>query len=154
MEILRTCKICNINAYTTEDLEGFKKDVKGKYGRANYHSSCYSKHKSSIYKYKDSKKEWRKNNPEKNKILIKRAQVKNTYGVTLEEYNKAMRTSNVCEVCHTTKNLCYDHSHIKPKNIEAFRGILCNKCNTAAGMMGDKAEEVYKLYLYLVHRGD
>ena len=80
MESLRTCKICSVSAYTREDLEEFKKDIKGKYGRANYHKSCYSDHKKKTYPnyYNiDYKKKWREEHPEENKILTKRHMLEN-----------------------------------------------------------------------------
>jgi len=140
MKALRKCKVCSGEAYTREDLEEFKIDSKGKYGRANFHKGCVI----------DYKKKWREENPEENKVLVKRAQVKKTYGVSLEYYEGCMETSPVCESCGRDHNLVYDHSHITGE----FRGVLCGQCNTAAGMMKDKAEEVYRLYKYLVDRGD
>lgn len=86
-------------------------------------------------------RKWRSEN--KDKALILR--VKHRYGITAEHYNKCMATSTVCQICNTTKNLCYDHCHETDK----FRGILCKKCNLSLGQMGDTFESIERFYLYL-----
>ena len=140
MKALRKCNDCEAAAYTREDLEDFKKDSKGRYGRMNLCKDCDNKRKSK----------WRKNNPNKHTATSTRHTYKRDYGITEEEYKEAMSTSVCCESCGSTTKLVYDHSHITGD----FRGVLCNSCNLAAGMMKDRAEEVYKLYKYLVDRGD
>lgn len=67
------------------------------------------------------------------------------YNVTLEEYNRQMSTSNICEICDTTHNLCYDHNH----NTMKFRGVLCRKCNSALGKLGDNEQGLLKALRYI-----
>ena len=83
------------------------------------------------------------------RIIKKRSQVKQNYGITLEEYEDAMATSNVCQHCGTTKELCYDHDHDKPKDITAFRGVLCRSCNRHLGGLGDTIEDIERILRYL-----
>lgn len=137
---MRTCNVCFLEAYTSWDLEKFvtsKKEIHGV---------------SAICKYCSNKKKakWRKENKEKHTETSNRHRIKKDYGVSLEEYNKCMETSVVCECCGGTKRLVYDHSHVTGD----FRGVLCNTCNLAAGQLGDTAEGVYRMYKYLVDRGD
>lgn len=59
-----------------------------------------------------------------------------------------------CEACgkefiETKKGACLDHDHVTGK----FRGWLCQKCNTALGMVGDCAEGVRRLLSYLEAAG-
>ena len=67
------------------------------------------------------------------------------YNITLEEYNKQMNTSNTCKLCGSNKGLCYDHDHTTMK----FRGVLCMKCNSALGKLGDNEEGLIKALKYL-----
>jgi len=39
---LRTCGVCGLEAYTKEDLELFKKDKAGRYGRRNRCKKCFN----------------------------------------------------------------------------------------------------------------
>lgn len=67
--------------------------------------------------------------------------------------NKPMPTRKAptnCEACsrafdETKKGACLDHDHATKK----FRGWLCQKCNTALGMVGDSAAGVRQLLVYL-----
>jgi hypothetical protein len=53
-----------------------------------------------------------------------------------------------CENCERSskKALSLDHCHITGK----FRGWLCHRCNTAAGLLNDSPELILKLYNYLI----
>ena len=44
-----------------------------------------------------------------------------------------------------TNKKCIDHCH----NKEKIRGVLCNNCNTALGLVGDNVEILSKLIQYL-----
>ena len=50
-----------------------------------------------------------------------------------------------CEVCESTDRLCIDHSHETGKP----RGLLCHKCNTALGLLGDNVDVILGLSQYL-----
>jgi len=55
-----------------------------------------------------------------------------------------------CEVCgafgdEKRKKLCYDHDH----KTGEFRGWICQRCNTALGMVKDNAETLIALAEYL-----
>lgn len=55
-----------------------------------------------------------------------------------------------CECCGrapTAKALSLDHCH----TTGAFRGWLCDKCNTALGLIGDTAESALRLVAYFVN---
>ena len=91
-----------------------------------------------------SSKHYKKN---REKILARTRtwKIQKHYGITQEEYDICMSTSNCCEVCGSPKALCYDHDHDTMK----FRGVLCNKCNRAIGQLGDNEEGVLAAYEYL-----
>ena len=106
-------------------------------------------------KSKNKINRWRKNNPEKvkeqrersklqkktyyeeNKNEFKNRQLKNTYGIDLETYQKMFLEQNgKCAICNndeslSLKKLAVDHCHETGK----IRALLCNKCNTGIGLL-------------------
>ena len=50
-----------------------------------------------------------------------------------------------CQCCGRVSKLFLDHCHAT----DAFRGFICQLCNSAAGLMGDSQEGVRKLLTYL-----
>jgi Recombination endonuclease VII len=79
------------------------------------------------------------------------ATIKYKYGITLDEYDAMVkRQGGLCAVCKRppsgrNKHLSVDHCH----KTGAVRGLLCYKCNTAAGLLGDDPELAAQLTLYL-----
>ena len=72
-------------------------------------------------------------------------EIENNYGITLEEYNKCMSKSVVCEICGKDRKLVYDHDH----NTMEFRGVLCSPCNGALGAFKDTVEGLEEAIRYL-----
>lgn len=74
------------------------------------------------------------------------------YSITLEEYKALLEKQNYsCAICGSspdtllTKNLCVDHCHTTNK----VRRLLCHKCNTGIGLLGDTKEDLLKAFNYL-----
>ena len=63
-----------------------------------------------------------------------------------EQYAAFMENDN-CQVCgrDITSKKCIDHCH----TTEKIRGVLCNNCNTALGLVGDNVQILSKLIRYL-----
>jgi len=79
-----------------------------------------------------------------NFCLVKR------YGVTKEDYYKLLEEqNNVCAICHKAdisgRKLSVDHCH----STGEVRGLLCSKCNTALGLLGDNIELFVEAINYL-----
>ncbi len=53
-----------------------------------------------------------------------------------------------CELCGKTEKIVFDHDH----TLETFRGWLCDPCNRSIGVLGDSAESVLKVVLYLTKK--
>ncbi len=68
------------------------------------------------------------------------------FKLTEEEYQELMKHEN-CEVCgrDLSDKKCIDHCH----STEKIRGVLCNNCNTALGLVGDSVQTLSKLIRYL-----
>ena len=67
------------------------------------------------------------------------------FKLTEDQYNDLMKNEN-CQICDCklTKK-CIDHCHCTNK----IRGVLCNNCNTALGLVGDNVDTLHKMINYL-----
>ena len=57
----------------------------------------------------------------------------------------AITAPGACECCGSDERLCIDHNH----ETEKPRGLLCHKCNTALGLLGDDVQRILRLSQYL-----
>jgi len=95
---------------------------------------------------KDSLKKHLSDYYKENAESYKSSYLMRTYGITLEDYNEMFsEQSGCCAICNThqsefKKSLCVDHCHTTGK----VRGLLCQFCNTALGMMKDNPELLIK----------
>lgn len=78
-------------------------------------------------------------------------QLKSCYGITIDQYNEMYAQQNGnCAIClrHQSvlkKTLSVDHCH----TTEKVRGLLCNTCNKAIGMLLDDTSVIERAALYL-----
>lgn len=102
----------------------------------NYHVYRSGKRKGKLWPHCKScryaaLKEWRKLKPENYREHYRRARIKTTYGISLEQYNELLEKQNsCCPVCLRHKssfktNLAIDHDHRTKEII----GLLCTYCN-------------------------
>lgn len=129
-------------------------------------------------KKSEANRRWRKKNPEKCKVnrekwraknkewyrayakkwfkenerRAKDSRLKRTFGITIDEYEKLLAAqAGLCAICrrpqqrHGHKNLHVDHDH----NTGKVRGLLCWKCNTTLGLVGDSAVLLTSAISYL-----
>lgn len=82
--------------------------------------------------------------------------LKSKYGIELDTYIEMMESTKECPLCNTplsnrttTKSKgsfkVLDHCHDNGK----IRGILCNKCNLALGLIDDNVETLKRMIIYL-----
>ena len=118
---------------------------------------------NNVEKCKELKASWDKANPEKRKKNHERFKtkrpnyfvnkhLKNTYGIGLDEYNAILEVqAHKCAGCgieaiKAQRNKLYvDHCHTTNK----IRGLLCQQCNTALGMVKDNVNTLLSLVSYL-----
>lgn len=117
----------------------------------------FGKHKISKdgYRYvckhcnKQDAASWDQRNPEKSK----NRQLLKHYGINLDEYNKLFTKQNgccaICEMHQANQRfaLSVDHDH----TTQEIRGLLCNNCNRAIGLLKDSTEVLNKAIAYLTH---
>lgn len=135
MKPLRTCKTCGVEAFETNDLPYLF--MRGSSSKHGYQNKCVVCHR------------YASNRTPEAKLAKSKYQCARRYGVSIEEYEQNMATSDCCEICERTDNLCYDHCHATMK----FRGILCRSCNAAIGHLGDNLEGVQRAVVYLTNKG-
>ena len=121
---MKLCNVCN----KTLSLDKFHKRTL-KTGKVSHQSKC-KECSTSVRKkyYKPHEYMWRK------------------FNLSEAEYQQLMKHNN-CQVCgrDITNKKCIDHCH----NKEKIRGVLCNNCNTALGLVGDNVQILSKLIQYL-----
>lgn len=133
---IRVCKDCGVECFLSNLLPvWFVADKGSKHGYRNLCVSCAVKRNNKHPKQKD----WKTDH-----------QTKKRYGIDAETYKQRMQSSDKCEICESTKELCYDHDH----NTMEFRGVLCRSCNRAIGQLGDTLESLNKVVSYLERKKD
>lgn len=82
-------------------------------------------------------------------------QLQRAYGITIEDYETRLKQQgNVCACCGTNTPgqrgiFVVDHCHLSGK----VRGLLCNNCNQALGMMRDSIGYGLSLVAYIARTG-
>lgn len=119
--------------------------------------TCNAEHRKQRYKAnielarekaRNKADSWRKRNPEKDLA----AQLRR-YNLSVESFKTLETKQNgVCAICKDPpgvnpwqKRLCVDHDH----ETNRIRGLLCDKCNRALGMLGDNVEAFKRVIKYL-----
>lgn len=108
-----------------------------------------------------ARKKWKSSNVDKARYSMRNNNLKTKYGVDIEWYEtKFKEQGHKCAVCGITENqvtgdrshlnFAVDHNH----DTGNVRGVLCNKCNRAIGMLGDSSESLNKAVNYLQSYGD
>lgn len=146
--IYKVCRACN----TPKTLDCFHTVLRGKYGVAAKCKDCVNLDARERYK----------NNPDHRKAIMRKSHMKNPtarrnvllkhcYGISLREYNELLLKQDYkCVTCGITqfaigRDLDVDHCHQTSK----VRGLLCNPCNLALGLVKDNVEILRDMIKYL-----
>lgn len=160
---MKICTLCQVPKPIFEFYE--KKLNSGK-----FRSECKKCTNKNNYIYNDKnqdrKKALRKENYIKNRekeLMLRKIRTKNTkeqrravslkarYGITIEQYNSMLlEQNNLCKICSNPETLreqplSVDHCHKTGK----IRGLLCDKCNRAIGILNDNPLILRKAADYL-----
>ncbi len=128
----KVCNKCGSNGPFGILADGYNKYCKKCINQRSKKS--YTKNREKILQaYSPSKnREWR---------------LKHEYGLTLEDWEKLFqKQGRVCAICKrstvdSSKGWHTDHDH----TTKVVRGILCLKCNTTVGRLGDNKEKAQAL---------
>ena len=143
----KVCSTCNVE----KGLEGFYKQVGGKYGVGKTCRPCRNIHRrkwSALNRDRenDTARKWREKNPRRNlnNILVR------NFGLKVEQYEKMFKDQNgACAICEKQdtngKRLAVDHDHKTGK----IRGLLCDRCNRGIGLMQESISSLHNAVRYL-----
>lgn len=96
-------------------------------------------------------KKWNDANKERKKILNRNYKLKNDFNLTTEQFDELLqKQGGVCAVCKNPNNvegreLSVDHCH----STGTIRGLLCQKCNVALGLLNEDESIIFNLLEYL-----
>jgi len=127
-----------------KELIEFRKRFRGKNKNIYFESYCKNCERLNT-------KSWSQENKERRKEITLKKDLKRNFDLSLEDYYKMRKEhNNQCAVCKVSKSksgrrLAVDHCH----NTKLIRGLLCNECNTALGLLGENVERMYKLIEYI-----
>ena len=170
--ITKECPKCRL----TKELSLFSKNKSNKGGYAYECKACHAERikdlrKREPEKFKERAKKWRETNPDyvadwkkrnknKTKAIKRRDYLKNTYGITVEQYDAMRQQQNYCcYTCGKHENnisnagptaLNVDHCH----SSNQLRKLLCMGCNIALGKVNDDIHLLEKLISYLKEHDD
>jgi hypothetical protein len=120
-----------------------KWDIENNEHKKRYKKEWNAQNKEHVHSYN----QMRKNSD--SHYDVKR-HLKEVYGISLEEYNEILaKQSGVCAICGEEthrKKLFVDHDH----DSGAIRGLLCQQCNTALGMVSDNIDTLSTMISYLI----
>ena len=133
---MKTCTSCEVAKPFTE----FNKGPAYKNG---YRSQC----KACLSAYSK-----RRNSDPVQKEINRANSYKFKYGITLKQYDEMLEQQNgVCKICGSKDSkrgdhrLMVDHDH----KTGEVRGLLCNPCNAAIGLLGDNISTLQNAINYL-----
>lgn len=111
----------------------------------------YKRKYDSDYKKKNREKirdNQKKYNSSELNLYKSRIKLIEKYGLTEDSYKLLEeKQKGCCAICKTSlDNPCIDHCH----KTGEVRGLLCNKCNTAIGLLEDEVEILFNAYKYLI----
>lgn len=135
--------------WVTPEKFAFNQERNGRWAKENAEENRKNAkrwNRTNRERFNENKKRSAKNNPD----TCKGIQLRNKFGITLEQYNFLLeKQNNVClicgELCKTGKMLAVDHCH----NTNKIRGLLCQYCNTGLGQFRDRIDLLNKAIDYL-----
>ncbi len=120
--------------------------------REKYNESHRNWDRANADKRKKRHRAYRENNLEKVKRSARGSLLRRRYGLSEEDYlNRLEAQGGVCAGCHSPNprnrefNVDHDHRTGFP------RGLLCDKCNMAIGLLDDSPDRLQALIDYLKH---
>lgn len=156
--MLLTCTKCK----EVKDCSLFHKYDKKKNGFTSQCKACRNEtRKQNYWKDPEASKKRRadyikflkETDPNKLFISNRNSKLKKAYGIDVSQYQKMLESQCFkCAVCNKEhieaekKRLVVDHCHTTNK----IRGLLCNNCNTALGLLQENLDTINNLKNYIL----
>ena len=131
--------------------EASRKYAKSKKGKATRKKYRQTETYKKVQKRYQDRSEQLKRYYQDNKENLKCKDLQKKYGITLEEYNNFLEQQNyLCNICENhieefSRSLAVDHCHKTGK----VRSLLCSKCNTALGLVGENIDVLESMIGYI-----
>lgn len=146
---MKTCIVCK----KEKQLKYFTKSCNRKNGIRNHCRDCHNLYSKNYYKNnkekaKESRLNWRKNNPEKTSIIRMKSYYKSTFNISFNEVqNMKIKQGGKCAICEIIpkRRLVLDHNHKTNK----LRKLLCDKCNSILGYSNENKNILNNCIKYL-----
>lgn len=141
---MRTCAVCN----EKKDLKKFHRNKRFPLGYAYTCIQCFNIGRNGKWKREPTKRHeyYLKNRTKQlDRDLFKH------YGITRDKYNEMLLAQDsLCAICgkhasESNKGLHVDHCH----ETKVVRGLLCNSCNLAIGLLKHNKTIIQKSLEYL-----
>ncbi len=136
----KRCSYCT----ATKPADAFPRSVNardGLYGHCRECCSSLGRERTERYKA-DDLGGWQKRRAD--------AVRKYRHGITGDEYALLAEAQEFCcAICAQPEELCVDHDH----KTGEIRGLLCKKCNSGIGLLGDDPARVATALTYLLKGG-
>ena len=132
-----------------KDLDLFAKGKGYKDGRRGTCKKCHTAYVTNYYNSNPDKKD------AKNKMNTFYKPNYISHNITKEEYDEMLKLHNgKCHSCKDRDAVSIDHDHTCCKSGrgscgKCVRGILCNQCNTALGLLQDSKQKITSLLEYI-----
>jgi hypothetical protein len=147
--VCRTAEVRNYRLKNPEIVKAIQKRTCAKH--AEKHKERAAKWYSENHeRAKEQMAKRRREQPE----TIKNEKLRLSFGITIHDYNRMMEDQGFCcAICginneKTKRSLAVDHCHITGR----IRGLLCGKCNSAIGLLGESANNLRNAISYLETR--
>lgn len=143
---MKTCVKCG----EKKELELFSKGKQYKDGRRGTCKQCHSNYMVNYYRVNPDKIEQKRklNSGHGVNVNWKR------HHITKEQFDKLLSIyDGKCHSCKDRKAVSIDHDHSCCSSRwscgNCIRGILCNQCNTALGLLNDDVKKIKNLIKYI-----
>lgn len=107
-------------------------------------------YQKNIHRARQCDRAYKRRNP----IKMAQRRLKFYYGLTIQGYDEIwIEQLGLCAICHqrlpnqppSGTGGVVDHNHVTG----AVRGLLCRKCNSGLGLLGDSAQNIKSALSYL-----
>lgn len=147
--VCRAAEVRNYRLKNPEIVKAIQKKTCAKH--AEKHKARAAKWYSENHdRAKEQMAKRRRNQPD----TIKNEKLRLSFGITIHEYNQMMEDQGACcAICginnsELKRSLSVDHCHATGR----VRGLLCGKCNSALGLLGDSINNLRNAISYLENR--
>ena len=115
------------------------------------HNSCRSGRNSWCIECTNIRsKRWYNINKARSLANTREAKLLREYGISVEKYQELLKQQGgLCKICKQLetqqRKLSIDHNHKTGK----VRGLLCNRCNVAIGLLNEDIGIIHNVIIYL-----